>query len=237
MKEDNSIKKTVDILRELISEKGYDYIYNDAYSVHQTLIDEGIDKRICDVTLYALVSGTARDNKSDIEDEVYFNLYLKNKMADAVLEIFSSLYDERILSSMKKEEYKGLREFLSKEWDIKSSGSATWRYKGGSSTDYSYTFTMTVRVIDKDIVKKEMEKKLSRNPFLKAEDIRLYYEKMIDEFIFSNFDEYCTSDDYYPPVVEDFFSEIDDDLDEVLSDHGLEMIDDDYNYREGDIYW
>ena len=38
------------------------------------------------------------------------------------------------------------------------------------------------------------------------ESIREFYEKKLKEYLDSEFEEYCTCDDYYEPVVEDYFS-------------------------------
>ncbi len=143
-------EKTVTILKDTISQKGYDYIYDNAHKVHRVLIEKGIDKSIADVTLYALAAGIARGNKSNIRADT--------------------------------------------------------------------------------------EEKLRENPFLKAEDIRSFYEEEIHGIICSEFDDYCTSDDYYPPVVEDFPGNIHYYMDKFLPEHGLEMTDDDYECDESDIY-
>ncbi len=224
------------ILKDLISQKGYDYIYDNAHSVYKALLKEGIERRIADVTLFALVSETARDNKTNIREEVENKLFLNEEMSTVVSDIFSTLYDTKSLSKMKKEEFKGLEEFLKGEWEIKSSGEATWQYRRSTRTDYSYTYKMTIKVVDRALVEKDLKDKLRENPFLKAEDIRSYYENEIDGIICGEFEDYCTCDDYYPPVVEDFPDNIYYEMDKFLPEHGLERIDDDYDYYEGDFY-
>lgn len=234
---ETEIENTADILKKLVSQNGYDYVYESAYNVYKTLIKEKVDRDIANVMLYSLISGTARENKNDIKREIAKKLFLNSGMADVVSNIFSLLYEEKALSKMKEKEYKGLEEFLNGEWELTSEGEATWQYKGGSKTDYSYTYKITIHVSDKYKVKKELFYKLKKNPFLKAEDIRAYYEDKVDEIISGEFEEYCTSDDYYPPVVEDFDSTIDYVMEKFLPQHGLEMIGDEYDYDEGDIYW
>lgn len=229
-------KATVSILKNLISQKGYDYIYDNAHSVYKALLKKGIERRIADVTLYALVSETARDNKTNIREEVENKLFLNEEMTTVVSDMFSTLYDTKSLSKMKKEEFKGLEEFLKGEWEIKSSGEATWQYRRSTRTDYSYTYKMTIKVVDRALVEKDLKDKLRENPFLKAEDIRSYYENEIDGIICGEFEDYCTCDDYYPPVVEDFPDNIHYEMDKFLPEHGLERIDDDYAYYEGDFY-
>lgn len=230
-------KKTVTILKDVISRKGYDYIYDNAQDVHRTLIEKGIDKSIADVTLYALAAGTARENKSNIAADVEEKLFLNEEGSAVVSDMFSSLYDRKAMSEMKKKEFKGLEAFLKGEWEMTSRGASTWQYTRGSKTDYSYKYNMTIRVADSTLVEKDLKDKLRENPFLKAEDIRSWYEEQIDGIISAEFEDYCTSDDYYPPVVEDFPGNIKYYMDKFLPQHGLEMIDDDYEWDESDIYW
>ena len=229
-------EKTVNILKDTISQKGYDYIYDKASDVHRVLIEKGIDKSIADVTLYALAAGIARGNKSNIRADTEEKLFLDREMSAVVSDMFSSLYDTKSLSEMKKEEFKGLEEFLKGEWEITSRGEATWQYTRGSRTDYSYTYSMTIRVVERKLVERDLQDKLRENPFLNAEDIRSYYEEEIHGIICSEFDDYCTSDDYYPPVVEDFPGNIHYYMKKFLPEHGLEMTGDDYECDESDIY-
>lgn len=231
------VEKTVGILKEFISGKGYDYIYDSAYTVYKALIKKNVDRTIAAATLYALVADTARKNKSDIKKEVAGKLFLNKEMSSIVSDIFSFLYDSTALWEMKKEEYRGLEEFLSTKWEIKSEGKATWQYKSGIKTDYSYTYVMKICVKDRSLVEKDLKERLKENPFLKAEDIRSYYEDKIDSIIRDDFVDYCTCDDYYPPVVEDFPSNILYNMEKFLPAHGLEMVDDAYDYHESDFYY
>lgn len=89
-----------------------------------------------------------RGNKSNIRADTEEKLFLDREMSALVSDMFSSLYDTKSLSEMKKEEFKGLEEFLKGEWEITSRGEATWQYTRGSRTDYSYTYSMTVRVVE-----------------------------------------------------------------------------------------
>ena len=49
-----------------------------------------------------------------------------------------------------------------------------------------------------------MQKLLKQNPFMTKESIYKFYEKKLIECLDSEFEEYCTCDGYYEPVVEDF---------------------------------
>lgn len=238
-KNSTEIKKSAAVLGNLISKEGYDYIYENPFRVYKTLLKEEIDNSVAAALLYALVSNTARNNKDDIESEVGNTLSLNKEMSEVLTAVFSAIYNSDSLSEMKTKEYKGLEEFINGEWELESGGEATWEYKrGGSKTDYSYTYSIVVHVVDRTLVEKDLKDKLKKNPFLTAEDIRLYYEDKFDSLIGSKFYDYCTCDDYYPPVVEDFQSECPYYLKKFLPEHGLEMTQDEeyYDCHESDIY-
>lgn len=229
-------KKVATELKSLINKEGYGYIYDNAYDVYNILLDKKIDKNIASALLYALVCDIARENKDDIKGEIGRVLSLNEEMSTSICNIFSSLYGSRSLSGMKKKEYLGLEEFCSKEWEMCASGAATWEYKYGSKTDYSFSYYFTLKVSDRALVEKDLRKKLEKNPFMKAEDIASAYEEEISSIIADDFEDYCTCDDYYPPVVEDFDGNCAYDMKDYLPKHGLELVSDEYEYHESDIY-
>lgn len=93
-----------------------------------------------------------------------------------------------------------------------------------------------MKVADRALVEKDLGERLEKNPFMKAEDIADYYESEICSIIASDFENYCTDDDYYPPVVEDFSGNCSYDMEKYLPKHGLEFVSDDYECDESDIY-
>ena len=66
------------------------------------------------------------------------------------------------------------------------------------------TFTKSDLVDAPVVINEELSKALKENPFMKAEAIRKIYIKNLKVYLDSEFEEYCTCDDYYQPVVEDF---------------------------------
>ena len=51
---------------------------------------------------------------------------------------------------------------------------------------------------------RELRERLEKSPFMPADDIHSYFEKKLREYLDSEFEDYCSDDDYYPPVAEDF---------------------------------
>ena len=69
---------------------------------------------------------------------------------------------------------------------------------------------------------KELSRLLKKNPFMEKDQIHKIFEKKLREYLDYEFEEYCTEDDYYQPVVEDF--EIEYRVNERSKKNGFEVI-------------
>ncbi len=235
-----SEKIIVDVLKALIEDKGYDYIYNYPYDTYQYLCrNTDIETELSSVILYALVSkiGKRAKKRSSIKAKMTTTMFLDAEMSEVVLNIFSSLYGEKNLTEMAKGEYKGLEEFFSKEWSFTIGSEATWEGKHGPSKDYSVELDFTIKVRNKKTVENEFKTKLKINPFLTANDILNYYIDCLEQDLDAEFCEYCQSDDYYEPVVDDFYIERDQHFEKLLKQYGLKFVSVDWSYDESDYYF
>ncbi len=68
----------------------------------------------------------------------------------------------------------------------------------------------------------EWKNKVKKNPFTKTEDIRKLYIKDLKEHLDYEFKDYCTCDDYYQPVAEDF--ELEAYLKDWCDDNGFKIV-------------
>ena len=62
---------------------------------------------------------------------------------------------------------------------------------------------------------KELSKLLQRNPFMTKQVIHDLFEDRLRERLDFEFEDYCTCDDYYQSVVEDFGSNLEYDLEKI----------------------
>ncbi|MBQ9713463.1 MAG: hypothetical protein IJV54_14370, partial [Bacteroidales bacterium] len=69
---------------------------------------------------------------------------------------------------------------------------------------------------------KKLDKMLSKNPFLSEEDIADHFIGRLRDYLDEEFENYCTSDDYYEPVCEDFEAEYY--ASEWCQKHGFEIL-------------
>ncbi len=228
------VESTVDALSALITKEGYSFLYSSPYSVYQLLDECGSDNSISSLILFALVSNVGKKSKKkeSVESEIKA-LPLDSNAESFLINVFTSLYSSRRKAGMKKKEYAGLEEFLSKEWTVDIYLQAEWTYKFGTRINYSFDYTITFSVRDSEVVKKENAGDLDKNPFLTASDILEKYRKALQESVNRDFNCYCTADDYYEPDVEDYDSESGDGaIESYLESHGFEFVESWYDYRD-----
>ena len=87
---------------------------------------------------------------------------------------------------------------------------------------------------DAQLLHNHLSVELRANPFLSDEDIFDILEKEICASLDRDLDEYCDSDDYYEPYLDDFVGEGTYDSEEAWKSWGLELID---FSGSGDIDW
>ena len=80
---------------------------------------------------------------------------------------------------------------------------------------------MPTEVISAD---KELAQKIKKNPFMTKSEIHELFAKRIKKYLDSEFEDYCTCDDYYQPVVEDFGDNLEYDLTEWCKKNGFELV-------------
>ena len=84
-------------------------------------------------------------------------------------------------------------------------------------------------------VGEDMKQLLAKNPLTTAEEIFKYYQDELLELLDSDFEFYCTNDDYYPPVVEDYGDNFEGVVNEFCQKHGMELVFSEYKGDTGDF--
>ncbi len=115
----------------------------------------------------------------------------------------------------------GLEQFKKDGFSTAWKGFSVWRYSTGSVSCH-YEADMTLMPTETIKVDPGLAELLRKNPFLTKEVIAGHYSKAIADYLDMEFDEYCTCDDYYQPVVEDFF--VDDLMRTWCRENGFELI-------------
>ena len=214
-------------LKDIIDKNGLDYLTDEPYEVYKILVQkENVDQKAASMILYALVNEVQSvvDSNSDMESAakmIQNQCSLSKKGADYLTEIFLSLYSKENEESWKKKELEGFTQFLEEDFECDWRGFSVWEVENGT-VDCSYNADIVLRPTGKVKQDKELSKLLKKNPFTTKEAIQEYFEKKLCRYLADNFEEYCTEDDYYQPVVEDF--ELEEYVSEWAGKNGFEVI-------------
>ena len=153
--------------------------------------------------------------------------------------MYIALFSEENEKTWAENEFSGLKEFMQKDCNFHWRGEATWE-PGGGYVVCHYNADIVIRPLPKCADDRALKEMLDRNPFTNANVIaRLFMDALIDNLDYK-FEEYCTEDDYYQPVVEDF--EVNYYVEEWCKACGFELIScegtgEDDGYEPGKRFW
>lgn len=201
--------KVITNLKEIVDKNSPNYLTDEPYAVFSELIESGAaDRRLAGAIMYVLASGlfepvdencTVKDLSGKIQSVCSFN----KKMADRLAAIFLSLYSLQNREEWKRMDLQGLEQFKKNDFSFKWNGFSVWRYSGGSVSCY-YEADIALRPTSSIVVDPKLAEQLKKNPFMTKEAISDHYINLIKQYLDYEFEDYCTCDDYYQPVVEDF---------------------------------
>lgn len=204
----DSIVKIIDKLKELIDENGPNYLADDPYDAFTKLMkSEASDRRTASAILCFLANGmldhVSRDSDfAELSEQIQKECGFNKKMADWVTSIFVQLYSQDNEEEWENRALEGLESFRQEEFVCTWEGYAYW-YAGGGGVDCHYEAEIVLMpgglVVDADLVQA-----LRKNSFMTKEAIGDHYRKSLKEYLDIEFEEYCTCEDYYQPVVEGF---------------------------------
>ena len=214
-------------LKELIDENGPQYLTEEPYKVYSELIkSKTADRKTAGAILMLFVSGVTEtvmsdDDPADLSKRIQKECCFNKKMSDVLADIVLSLHSSKNEKEWKSKDMAGLDSFRKEKMHVKWSGFATWD-AGGGGVDCYYDADMVIKPTKKLVINDELSQLLKKNPFTKSEDIEKLFEKDLKEHLDYEFEDYCTCEDYYQPVVEDF--ELEAYLKDWCEDNGFEVV-------------
>ena len=224
-----SIESTVDCLKGMIDRNGPSYLADEPYEVFKELVKAGAaDRKRAAALLHILVSGTAQnmDAENDAEvlsEKIQKGCGLNRKTADEAAAILHSLYSNDHKKEWEGKELEGLKQFLAEDFTVTWKGFAVWD-NGGGTVDCHYEAEIVLAPEETVAKDKELAQKLKKNPFMTKDEIHKLFSVRLKKYLDAQFEDYCTEDDYYEPVVEDFGVNLDDDLSEWCGKNGFELV-------------
>lgn len=243
----DSLESMVECLKGMIDNNGSSYLVDEPYEVYKALVISGkADRKTASAMLHFLVSQTLEYINPDYDAEELSKVIrrecsLNKRMADRIAITMYTLYSGENKKKWKSNELRGLKQFLSEQFICTWKGFAVWD-EGNGTVDCRYEARI-ILVPTKDIsIDSELSQHLKKNSFMKKEAIHDLFEKRLKEYLDYQFEEYCTEDDYYQPVVEDYGINLEYDLKKWCEENRFEFVsvegdggDDGYEpkYRKG----
>jgi len=144
-------------------------------------------------------------------------------MADRIALILTSLYSGNHRKEWKAKEKDGLNSFIKEEFICSWNGFAVWD-AGNGTVDCHYEAQIKLKPTEMILKDEELAGEIKKNPFITKEAIRDLFSKRLQKYLNSEFEDYCTCEDYYQPVVEDFGSNLIYDLQRWCEENGFEYV-------------
>lgn len=227
-------------LKEMIEENGLDYLKENSFRVYSLLLAEKVasplSARMILLTLLAQVHLKAKKltDPKVLAQHIQKSCCLNKRMADFLASIYVEVFSAENQKKWEKMAGMGFDDFCRQEWKFAWNGESVWSCHGGSM-DCSASASATIKVVDTQLLGKELKKILKKNPFIASNDIFDYYQLMLCDLLDTEFEEYCTFIDYYPPVVEDFKINYNHVSEGFFSKYGMKIIASDYSGELSDL--
>lgn len=90
--------------------------------------------------------------------------------------------------------------------------------------DWHYEAKIVLKPTDALAADKELADLLAANPFTTPKVIHELFAKRLERYLDSDFEDYCTCEDYYQPVVEEYGCNLTSNLEHWCSKNGFEFI-------------
>ncbi len=138
--------------------------------------------------------------------------------------LFLDVFSKEQQAKYEDEKENGLDEFCSKKHKITWKGFTRWCVDS-VYVDCLFNANFSFVINDRKKIKKNNLSLIKKNTYLSAEFFYKKYKEDIIKKLDEDFEYYCTCDDYYPPVCEDYIGNLDSLLESYFKKHGFKMVD------------
>lgn len=220
-------KQIEHILKQIIDREGVNYLSTSSYAVYNELLKtDPADKCLARLILITLLAGAVQrvaDDEAALSAYIQKECCLKKSVSDKLAGLYVSLFGTENRREWDHKTDEGFRKFCEKQWHFDLEAHGIW-YGGNVHIDADCYASVDIEVDNSSVVRRELEKLLKKNPFTPAETIYSYFDKKLEKELSSDFDEYVSCDDYYPPVAEDYDSNFEDLILEFCKRCGFKLI-------------
>lgn len=224
-----NIESIVGKLKEIIDRNGPSYLTDEPYKVYLELLNYGAaDRKTAAAILHLMTSGVMAGTDFSCDAETVSGAIrrecgLNKRMADRLALIMISLYSGTHRKEWSRKNREGLRQFLKEEFICSWEGYAVWD-AGNGTVDCHYEANIVLMPTETISEDKELAKQLKKNPYMTKEAIHDLFANRLQDYLDHEFEYYCTCEDYYQPVVEDFNSNLEYDLPKWSKENGFEYV-------------
>ena len=223
------VEDIVKALKEIVEKNGPNYLAEEPFQVYTELIRSGnADRKTAAALLHLLTSGLLEttdpgNNAELLSDSIRRECSINKRMADRLAIILYTLYSQDNRKKWRRKEKEGLTQFLNEDFLYDWKGFAVWD-AGNGTVDCHYEARIIVKPTKAVSEDKELARLLAKNPFATKETICDLFAKRLQGYLDHEFDYYCTCEDYYQPVVEDFEDNLEYDVKQWSEQNGFEFV-------------
>lgn len=205
----NTDKTIIEKLKAIIDKQGPKYLADRPIEVYNELASEEPQQVVmAGAIVMLLVSGLWNECKpikdaQRISQEIQKRCCFNKKMSDRLASVVVGLYSDQNQSEWKAKTNEGLMEFFGKKHTFRWEGFCVWD-AGNGTVDCIYDADVVLKPVKGLKNNQDLQSKLKENPFLSSNEIYKLFDEELCGYLNSAFEECCTCDDYYQPVVEDF---------------------------------
>ncbi len=228
MKEE--IENIIVYLKKMIDKNSSNYLIDNPFVVYTELIKHNnVDRKIAASLLYYLVNTksikelTSNKSSESLSDSIQKECSLNKDMADNIALIVVSLFSTLNQKEWKKRKQEGLKQFLDEDFIITWKGFATWD-PGEVTVDCHYEAKIILKPTDAIKKHEKLSLMLKKNSFLTKKEIHDYFENSLTKCLDDDFDDYCTCEEYYEPYVEDYSSNLSDEVEKWCKENGFKLM-------------
>lgn len=202
-------KLIVGKLKELIDKNGPDYLTDKPQTVYKELTESYSGNTIIASAILMLLTNGIWDSAIPINDHDELSGMIQRaccfneEMADRLATVVVQLYSIKNQTEWKGKKNEGLKQFLGKNHTFRWEGFSVWD-AGNGTVDCFYDADIVLKPTKEVKNNKNLQKILKKNPFISSDEIYKLFDGELEDYLNREFEEYCTCEDYYQPVVEDF---------------------------------
>lgn len=227
MKKMKNNERIIEELKKLIDANGLKYLTDKPYKAYTVLVNALPDDTMMAAAILMLLSSGVWDSAillkswDDISKKIQNDCCFNKKMSDCLADIIVTLYSADNQSEWKNKKNSGLKDFLKQGHSFRWEGFSVWD-AGNGTVDCYYDADIVLTPTKEAGTNEVLLKQLKKNPFMTKEAIHKLFDKELEDYLNREFEDYCTCDDYYKPVVEDF--ELGSYIESWCRENGFELV-------------